>query len=1265
MQSFLPEFFSIKARHIEEWADKQIEARSLFPVLLRKLIHSTGTKITKIDFPGHDDSQRKGSDGIVISESPTPWIPKGESYWEFGTNQNPSSKANSDYQSRVESISKDTRAKSSFVFVTPRRWNGKSDWVNEKNKTGDWKKVYVFDSSDLEQWLEQSPLTQIWLAEQRGNRLEGFETLDNAWYRWSNATVPVFSDKIFSNSILTYKHIIKDWLSKRPIEPFTVVADSRDEALAFLYCLFKEPEFEDYKDLIAIFTSEHKLRELFASSAKFIPIINSEDAERELLNAHSQHHCIIIRTRSVADDKQSISLNLLSRETITEALKEMNFEKDRIERLISESGKSATVLRRRLSKNIAIKKPFWARDANLSKSLIPILLMGVWDVESENDWEIVSEVANKNPEEIETIIAELLSLEDSPVWSAGKYRGIVSNIDALFATSEMVTSHHLKVFFRVAKQVLSEEDPALELPEENRWAAAMYQKTFSYSETLRKGLCKTLVILSVYGNELFQKRTGVDVEGAIDRIIRQVLEPLTLDKLISQNNNLPHYAEASPDVFLSLLENDLEKENPVIFSLLKPTKTGILGTSPPRTGLLWSLECLAWKPQNFTRSVKILARLSQFEIDDNLENKPFNSLKAIFRSWMPQTAVTVEQRLKVLKGLGDTFSDICWKLSIVQVNQKDRIGNPSYKPRWRDDAMGAGQVNTIGEIQYFIGKVLKFLISWEEHDEETLGELVEILHLIPEDYQKEIWNLIIVWSETASDFSKSVLREKIRIFALTHSRDDNGLEASLIEIARETYLKLKPNDTVIRHKWLYINEWLQPFIDEEKELDLAESKGNIDTLRYEAMADIWNECGFAGVRKLVSYSESANIVGCYAAKYIKEFSEKTSFVLNSLSITGDLEFKFNLCVKGFLLELDSQTFARLLRKLAEELDIEKQTRLLKCASFESTTWECLCEFDKNAQIEYWKNVHVHSIKGYSQALINVSTNLLKAGRPSAALYAVQHNLKEMEGSYLEKILLSIVLQNNDTSVNLNIENYLIIKTLESLNENSGVNNENLARLEFLYTNRLSHTEYEFPAVERLNLNSPSFFMQLVTLANRRQNQGEDPKEWILENSEQQQIFGRLANNLLYNLKRTPGIDEDNVVDPKKLGEWIKEARLQSADLGREDVTDVCIGTLLSKSPGNKDGTWPQIGVCEVLEEISSQKIGNGIRLGILNSRRAVWIGPDGDQERKLATMYRSWAENFHFEFPFVGNLLEDIAKTYEKEAVHYDIYGESTKRLLE
>ena len=76
---YAPALAPIKARDIQNWAQGSIHARQELAALLRRLIHSTGRDLTRVDFPAYDNAERGGWDGIIETSVPTPWIPDGKS----------------------------------------------------------------------------------------------------------------------------------------------------------------------------------------------------------------------------------------------------------------------------------------------------------------------------------------------------------------------------------------------------------------------------------------------------------------------------------------------------------------------------------------------------------------------------------------------------------------------------------------------------------------------------------------------------------------------------------------------------------------------------------------------------------------------------------------------------------------------------------------------------------------------------------------------------------------------------------------------------------------------------------------------------------------------------------------------------------------------------------------------------------------------------------------------------------------------------------
>jgi len=1267
----VPGFLTIKARQIQEWAETSKDARDLLSVLLRKLVHSTGGDLRRVDFPGYDNAERHGWDGWVEAGEATPWIPEGKSCWEFSTNKNMRKKADDDYAARLDSVSPAERAECTFVFVTTRNWSGKTAWEKRKHSAGKWKAVRAFDASDIEQWLEESLPVQVWLAEQLGMPVTGFNTLEQHKREWEYASEPPMTPVLFEPSITVHREpsvtanrqTFKDWLEKPSERPFVVAADSKNEALAFLAYLF-DSAAKQSGDIAVAFESAQPLRTLAASQASFIPIVYTEETERELATVYRRLHCITVRPRNAIDSKPDIELDLLDHSTFEKALADMGIGDDGVERLARESGYSPTILRRCLSKIEAIRKPQWSSDAQTARSLIPMALVGAWCAESNADREVLSLFAGGPYQQIEEGVAVLLQFDDSPVWVIGKLRGVVSKRDALFAVNRQMTDKDLQNFFFLAEHVLSEIDPALEMPEDDRWMAGVYGKVRDHSAALRKGICETFVIFSVHGNDLFRHRLGVDVESHVSQLIRKLLTPLSLKKLLSHNDDLPLYAEAAPDEFLNLIEEDLRQPQPVVLGLLKPADVGPF-SSPTRAGLLWALECLAWK--HLGRVNMILAQLSETVINDNWNNKPINSIESIYRSWLPQTAAPLADRIKALEKLTRQFPDIGWQICMAQLYVGDRTGEYSYRPLWRNDASGAGGSVTQAEYHQFMNKVISLVIAWPKHDQNTLGELIERLPRLPEKYQTSVWNLIDAWADSETDENaKAGLRERIRSFAFTRLSRRFRLQDTTKTRARISYEKLQPRDIAVRHAWLFDQDLVEDPNDDSDDgkFDFEKSNKTTFDLRAAAMQEIWGERGLEGVTALLSLTEIPGVAGESLVECITDINAQADFLRQCLSITGDLERKVGFCMHGFLNSLGDKARGTLLSMTADSMVADQIVRLLCYAPFKHDTWRLLDQYGEEVRNRYWQKISP-SPHGHSETeMSEVVECLLEAKRPRAAFYAVGLDWARIETSQLKRILSDIATVDAEPDGQYMPGSYYISEALSSLNGRPGVSPNEMAHFEFLFLDAIEHTEHGIPNLERQIAKFPLAFVQLLALAFKREDDGQDPSEFVIETPERREMLGNKALDILNRIGHIPGADQDGKVDLETLLSWVTEVRKLCAEHGRTESGDRKIGCLFSKAPAEEDGSWPCFPVCEAMERVDSQEIRDGFVKGVYNGRGVVTRGlsEGGEQERELAERYRGCAK-LHEDYPFVRSTLEIIATDYDHQAEGWDDESKTRKRL--
>ena len=1269
VRAYIPSFLKITARDIESWADGNIEARSLLAVFLRKLVHSTGEEILHVDFPGYDNAERRGWDGEIDAGATTPWIPLGKSRWEFGCNKEPKEKAEKDYGTRVRTVPLQEQAEINFIFVTPRKWAGKDEWVKQKQARGQWKSVRAYDSSDLEQWLEHSIPAQGWIAEQIGRPSEGVHSLEEHWEKWASVTDPQLPKALFQPWVERHKTKVKSWLETEQDSPLIIGGDSKDETLAFLSCLFESEEFAGagYRDRAIVFSSPRTLRKLIATSSDFIAIVFDEEVERELGGDYRTTRTIIVRPRNRVETEPDIVLDRLNTKAFKEALATAGIEGDRIDSLARESGYSPTILRRRLAKLPAIRTPRWAQDVEATSSLIPMMLVGAWHTQSSADREILSLLAGSPYGEVEKQIAALLKFDDPPVWSVGRYRGISSKIDAFFAIQGAVTQTELDDFFFAAEIVLSETDPALNLPEDKRWAADIYGKTRDHSGALREGICETLVILAVHGKELFSERLGINIEQKVDALIRRLLTPLTEEKLLSQTGSLPLYSEAAPDEFLRILEEDLQRPQPQVYALMKPVESGMFGSFPPRTGLLWALETLAWKPEQLMRVSAILATLTEREIGDNWANKPDSSLLSLFRSWMPQTAASLNQRRKALETLTKRFPALGWKICVAQFAPVPQIGHYNSRPRWRNDASGAGQLVSGQERSEFSRAALDLALAWPDHNEETLGDLIGSLDGMPAEYQSKIWGLVDTWAKKQHpDSRRGILRERIRRFAFTRRGKHRGIKSETRDRAREAYAHLVPQDVVVRNQWLFATNWVDFSSDEleDENPDWRKREERIRALRIEGLEEIWNARGFGGIQALLAESEAAQTIGWHLAEGVVELSNTAKFITKCLQVDDTaIGTKNDELIRGLMQKLGAEVRAEITRPLLTVLPSAQIVRLLRCLPFQRDTWLHLDSLEPQIGTRYWGEVHPSWMEQDKSDVNESIDRLLEANRPRAAFQAVHFALEEVETSRLKRLLQEIATCDSEAEGTYPLDAYYVSSALDVLEVRPGVTKDEMARLEFVFIRALDHSKHGIPNLERQLGKTPSLFVQALALTYKRRDNAADPPEWRINDSKRREAVSSAAYALLDRMKRIPGTDDSGKVDAGKLKVWVTEVRRLCLKHARTVIGDQTIGQILAAAPVGDDGVWPCEPVREVLEEIGSPDIAKGMNLGVYNSRGVHWRREGGSQERELAEKYRDWSRHLTFEYPYVANLVEQIATGYDDHAVREDSEAAVRKRL--
>jgi addiction module HigA family antidote len=1284
-KAYVPPFLSITANDIESWASHNIAARSRFAVFLRMLVHSTGIGLTEVDFPGNDDSQRPGWDGRVVAGEGTPWVPSGRSGWEFGTNEDPKTKADGDYKKSVDATDSADMASTEFVFVTPRRWSGKNAWVAKKKAEGLWKDVRAYDSSDLEQWVEQSIPGQAWFANETNVPAHDVRSLDKCWADWANVTEPPLPGTLFGPAIEEAKRKLHGYLSKPASGPIVIAADSTGEALAFVaQCIgpMGSADLETYRYRTLVFDKAGVLPKLAGGTRPFIPVVHSRDVEHELAPFSHQMHSVVVYPRNSINIEPDVVLEPVSFETLESALKETGRNRDDIKKLANESGRSLTVLRRRLSKFEGVKTPAWATQQNNPESLLPFMLVGAWSSANETDKAGLSLLSgDRKYEELEKDCQRLVQLDDAPVWSIGTYRGVVSKIDLLYAIAGYVTRADLVRYFDVARMVLGEDDPSLDLADDQRWTASIHGKTREFSNAFRQGIGETLVLLAVHGVALFKGRLGIDTEEQAALVVRDLLKtPLTTRALKANDRDLPLYAEAAPTEFLSIIERDLRTEEPAVFGLLRPAGSGIFG-SPSRTGLLWALEGLAWNPDTLPRTAMILARLAQIEINDNWVNKPGHSLGAVFRAWMPQTAASNDDRLGLVKTLFVKFPDVAWTVCVAQFGNHHEVGDYSHKPAWRPDGYGFGEpFPTWGPVLEFRAAMVELALTRDAYSLPMLCDLIDRLHDLGATEQDRVWALVKEWAKTASDGDKVALREKIRISTLSRRAalraKKGGKSTQVAATAKGVYEALEPNNLVDKHAWLFKGPWIEESADELEDIDSTdyeERDRRILAQRAEALKEIHKAQGIEGLLEMALRSGASGTVGAISADKVLNEAELLKLVTQAFNKKGEggqVARAAEWLIQGILGAIaDDGKREVFLTSAISALGPENAVPLLMLAPFGDSTWSLVETQGPDAEAAYWKEVVPGWFRDSSPALTKAVEKLMKARRPRAAFAMSKDHPERLPVRTLFQLLTDMSQGGDDKPGEYLLEHYYVERAFKCITDTPELTLEQKASLEFAYLDVLDRSwdrraKSGIPNLERYIEDHPEVLVQAIVWTYKRKDGADDPPEFKVETEKVKQMAER-GYKLISALKRIPGSDApDDEEATKRLSKWVADVRRSCSELSRAAIADVVIGELLASAPAGKDGAWPCEPVRTVMEDVQSESMMRGAHTGVYNSRGVHSRGPGGDQERQLADMYRKWAQQIRTTSPYLASeLLMKLTDTYEREASREDTEEKINHRL--
>lgn len=1258
----------ITASHIAEWANtKAKEAQTNLPRLIRRLCFEAATT-RQLSFPAGDSTYVPGWDGVLFRERGGTWAPAGKSYWEIGCDQVPTTKANGDYQKRLIQSSAEDRVSATFIFVTPRRWAAKKRWIATQSAKKEWADVRAYDADDLEQWLEQTPAIALQFAEDLGLIGDGVESLSRYWQLWSQQCSPaltpeaLFLDRIATRDKLIEK--IRGGLDQQNVSPpLTIRADSVEEAAAFAVATLID--VDELADQALVVTAPAGWRFVEANAQLKIVVA----ARTEVATAPTLRAGLLVIIPHAAGDATAQSQGsevLLERPNIYEfekALATIGLEESDAKRYALSTGRSWTVFRRQRATNLAIRHPAWL-DAPQSASLCLLCLLGAWNADKEADRQVVKRLAARPYEDVERELQQLAQLDDAPLLSIGTVWKAKSPLELLNLFGARITRSELDRFFLIAREMLVAPDPQLELPDEQRYAAAVYGKVHPYSGLLFESVCDALVKLAVRGPEQ-PGLHALGIEARVGRFVHELLDDANEQRWLSLASHLRTLAEAAPTDFLTAVERSLQLSTAPVTRLLTESSTSGISGRCWHAGLLWALETLAWAPPQLARVALLLARLTHVPIQGNWGNTPGSSLFGLFRSWLPQTAAGLPDRIQVLDLLIKKDSDVAFGVLEGLIAPGPQTAIPAARPKWRDDDAGAGHGVTYAEINEMHAATTARLFQLSAGNPSRIATL---LRNTSKKEREEVSRVLALMEPftllTANDEDREILRGALRKTIHWHRNYNDAPAVELdtwLQAVEACYERLAPVDLVRRHCWLFNGHWVE-LPSRERDDPVQARQGAMTHARIAALTEILQSLGMKGVDNLIAACAEPSTVGTTLAEMNCAGVQWPEWlVVKGGDFTQGAHMTW--CLSGFLRATPSPRSVELLRGVMtlgdqQAWDVAKRVRFLILARSERETWQLTSACGDEVNAAYWAGVRPDVfLHAEDTDLLFVLRRLLEAKRPRTALQCCQYSLERVGADLLYSMLQQFMTGEEPEGPRL--DSWHLGEMLERLEKSSEIEKMALIQLEFGLFPALGYgQEARATALYAGLMTEPALFTELVCFLYKPEHRDRDKPVTDASRSAAEHSW-----KILHACTLQPGTQADGSVDSNSFTLFIDTARELCRQADRLTMCDQTLGQILAHAPADDDGAWPFLPAREVLDRSELEEMRTGFVIGTHNKRgvtsRSPWDG--GDQERDLSAHYRSQAKRVQYSHPNMAATLEAIAKSYEHEGKREDIHASLRK----
>lgn len=1056
----------------------------------------------------------------------------------------------------------------------------------------------------------------------------------NNWY--ISNTRNGCSLELFNHENETFAAKLLDQLSNGTIY---IKGENVFETVAYIaYLMINDVRFIRYKKSLIIVEDEkswNDLRNIGLSGCIFINRFNNS----ENLELIDNNKCLFVHGKNdYSKSKDFIDLEKRFFRNLVDKITQCGFEHSEAIDISSASRNNYTILMRSLFLGKQ-KEPSWTELKEIN-TLLPAMVANQW---LDKDAVFFDLILDNNEKYIDYLkkISEINDEQDpffvvhTTRFNNKKYM-IADPEDVWDYFGDSVDESFFEKIEPMIELIMGEIDPKFELPNEKHYYARVLGYVPQFSDELKNGFLESLIYLS---------RSESKISHLIKQKIRKSLENVNSKKeWFSISEILPLIFEIDPDAVLSKFEEELKRDNSGLINLFVDKSDDFFTGRSYYTHVIWTLEKALYLEKYIFRTIAILSKLMELDIEYKMANSPLNTLHNALVAWCHHYVYSIKEKIQFVK-------------YIVENNTKGWLLLKKLLP-----SSNTGYISNLNSPNY-----TDYLLSDElKNRKQVYDTYLEYCHLAIANIGGNIDNLCALYEESLmfdfgmydilkektfellngfSDLEKYKLYKKIYNLISRNRHFQNTDWAQSIEnlklLEEEILNKITFNDESFRYQYIfesYNDISLNPVVYE---------KDDEDRNSFEENQKLDNELRVGAIRKLielnVNWSEffdrlspkSPYYIGMYLADVRNDtpFIEELSGILfkgNRLSILSayyaSLNSKFGVGIIDTFVNSGILNDRQYLELLFSGMTIDIETA------------EFLDAFDEGYKEVFWKSTNnAHLIKeeaknlAFENCLKYQNSNILieladRYHYPTESLIEVLETIKkvdftpnQMTSYHVERIFKKIYSDNfpkaEIASRVMNLEIYFI----NIVEKKSG--------LRYLKHN-LSY--------------NPGFSAELIKYSYKKENRKIDER---LDDNKKN--IAEIAHKILFSLKFSPTNDGEGEIIFEKLHSWCSEYISYVKENEQKKVGMTYLGHFLANTNVLNDSEFPQESVKRVIEEVFCDELLSGFSVEIYN-RLGVRNISDGSDLLELSNRYNGFAQKSRM-YPKTQKILDSISRSFFRD----------------